>query len=100
MFFRGILGAFPDILSGHKGSVQKRKECERLTSEQKMCNSFLAEANRRVDIVSYAVIAEITHFREERETHLKQTIKSLIEEQIKFYSSIVSRLQLAYKQFD
>lgn len=65
-----------------------------------MSNSFLAEANRRVDIVSYAIIAEITHFREERETHLKQTMKSLIEEQIKFYSSIVSRLQLAYKLFD
>lgn len=98
--FRGILSSFPDILSTHKGAMQKRKECERLAAEQKMSNSQMADVNRRTDIVSYAVIAEISHFRMERETHLKQTLKSLIEEQIKFYSGIVSRLQDAYRQFD
>uniref|UniRef100_A0A1A9W7H7 Sorting nexin n=1 Tax=Glossina brevipalpis TaxID=37001 RepID=A0A1A9W7H7_9MUSC len=98
--YRGILNSFPDILTTHKGAMQKKKDCERLTAEQKMSNTQLAEVNRRVDIVSYAIIAEITHFRFERETHLKQTLKLLIEEQIKFYSSIVSRLEEAYKQIE
>lgn len=80
--------------------MQKKKDCERLAAEQKMSNTQLAEVNRRVDIVSYAIIAEITHFRFERETHLKQTLKLLIEEQIKFYSSIVSRLEDAYKEIE
>lgn len=98
--YRGVLSSFPDILSTHKGAMQKRKECERLAAEQKMSNSQMADVNRRTDIVSYAVIAEMSHFRTERETHLKQTLKSLIEEQIQFYSSIVSRLQDAYTLFD
>uniref|UniRef100_A0A1A9Z4L2 Sorting nexin n=1 Tax=Glossina pallidipes TaxID=7398 RepID=A0A1A9Z4L2_GLOPL len=98
--YRGILNSFPDILTTHKGAMQKKKDCERLAAEQKMSNTQLAEVNRRVDIVSYAIIAEITHFRFERETHLKQTLKLLIEEQIKFYSSIVSRLEDAYKEIE
>lgn len=98
--YRGVLSSFPDILSTHKGAMQKRKDCERLAAEQKMNNSQMADVNRRTDVVSYAVIAEMSHFRAERETHLKQTLKSLIEEQIKFYSGIVSRLQDAYTQFD
>lgn len=80
--------------------MQKRKECERLAAEQKMSNSQIVDVNRRTDIISYAVIAEMSHFRMERENHLKQTLKSLIEEQIKFYSAIVSRLQDAYTHFD
>ncbi|XP_065359083.1 sorting nexin-18 [Calliphora vicina] len=98
--YRGILSSFPDILSTHKGAMQKRKECERLAAEQKMSNSQMADVNRRTDIISYAVIAEMSHFRMEREIHLKQTLKSLIEEQIKFYAGIVSRLQDAYTQID
>uniref|UniRef100_A0A1I8Q7N1 PX domain-containing protein n=1 Tax=Stomoxys calcitrans TaxID=35570 RepID=A0A1I8Q7N1_STOCA len=98
--YRGVLNSFPDILSIHKGAMQKRKECERLAAEQKMSNSQIVDVNRRTDIVSYAVMAEMSHFKIERETHLKQTLKSLIEEQIKFYSGIVSKLQDAYAQFD
>lgn len=95
-----MLNSFPDILSTHKGAMQKRKECERLAAEQKMSNSQMVDVNRRTDIVSYAVMAEMSHFRVERETHLKQTLKSLLEEQIKFYTGIVSKLQDAYAQFD
>lgn len=96
--YRGILNSFPDILSTHKGAVQKRKDCERLVADQKMGNQQLAEVNRRVDVISYAVMAEMTHFREERDKHLKETLKEFMEEQIKFYSNIVARLQEAHQQ--
>ncbi|XP_037936093.1 sorting nexin-33 [Teleopsis dalmanni] len=98
--YRGVLNCFPDILSTHKEAVQKRKECERLAADQKMSNSQMADVNRRTDVISYAVMAEMTHFKQERDTHLKQTLKSFIEEQIKFYSTVVSKLQEAYRQFD
>ncbi|XP_055384190.1 sorting nexin-33 [Condylostylus longicornis] len=97
--YRGILNSFPDILSAHKGAMQKKKECERLTSDQKMGNAQLVEVGRRTDIVSYAVLAEISHFRTERDVHLKQTICNLIDTQIEFYMKIVGKLQEARKQF-
>lgn len=98
--YRGILGDFPDVLAVHKGAMNKRKECERLTSEQKMSNAQLHEVNRRTDIMSYAVLAEMSHFREERDDHLKRAMKSFIQEQITFYQEIITRLQGAQRFFE
>lgn len=98
--YRGILTGFPDVLAVHKGAMHKRKECERLTAEQKMGNAQLQEVNRRTDIMSYAVLAEMNHFRQERDVHLKETIKNLIQSQIVFYQEIIQRLQTAQRFFE
>lgn len=65
-----------------------------------MSNSQLQEVSRRTDIVSYTVLAELTHFKSERDTHLKQTLKNFIAEQIKFYQNVVTRLQEAHRQIE
>lgn len=98
--YRGILGDFPDVLAVHKGAMQKRKECERLTAEQKMGNAQLQEVNRRTDIMSYAVLAEMNHFRQERDAHLKETIRNFIQAQIAFYQEMITRLQTAQRFFE
>lgn len=98
--YRGILSDFPDVLAVHKGAMNKRKECERLTAEQKMGNAQLQEVNRRTDIMSYAVLAEMNHFRQERDVHLKETIKQFIQAQITFYQEIITRLQTAQRFFE
>ncbi|GAB0095711.1 Sorting nexin [Sergentomyia squamirostris] len=96
--YKGILGAFPDILSEHKNAMAKKRDCEKLTGDQKMSNAQLQEVNRRTDVMSYALMAELSHFRVERDEHLKETIREFITAQIAFYQTIVSRLQGA-KQF-
>lgn len=98
--YRGILSDFPDVLAVHRGAMNKRKECEKLTAEQKMGNAQLQEVSRRADIMSYAVIAEINHFRSERDVHLKNTIKQYIHAQIEFYQEVIARLQVAEKFFE
>uniref|UniRef100_A0A1B0GLE2 Putative sorting nexin lst-4 n=1 Tax=Lutzomyia longipalpis TaxID=7200 RepID=A0A1B0GLE2_LUTLO len=95
---RGVLGAFPDILSEHKNAMAKKRDCEKLTGDQKMSNAQLQEVNRRTDVMSYALMAELSHFRTERDEHLKGTLREFIDAQIAFYQTIVSRLQAA-KQF-
>ncbi|KAH8361532.1 hypothetical protein KR084_007179 [Drosophila pseudotakahashii] len=98
--YRGVLNCFPDIFSTHKGALQKRKDCERLAGEGKMNNPQLIDVNRRTDVVSYTVLAELTHFKSERDTHLKHTLKNFIAEQIKFYQGVVMRLQEASRQIE
>ncbi|EDV95876.1 sorting nexin lst-4 [Drosophila grimshawi] len=98
--YRGILNCFPDIFSTHKGAIQKRKDCERSTAENKMSNAQLQEVNKRTDCVSYTLLAELTHFKTERDTHLKQTLKDFIAEQIKFYQGVVARLEEAHRQIE
>uniref|UniRef100_A0A2M4BIC8 Putative sorting nexin n=1 Tax=Anopheles marajoara TaxID=58244 RepID=A0A2M4BIC8_9DIPT len=97
--YRGLLGEWPDTLSEYRNAVQKRKDCERLTAEQKMENGQLQEVNRRVDVMSYGLLAEMSHFREERDTHLKDTIRQFIGAQIDFYKSIVQKLEQAQGYF-
>ncbi|XP_020816768.1 sorting nexin lst-4 [Drosophila serrata] len=98
--YRGVLSCFPDIFSTHKGAIQKRKDCERSTAEGKMNNAQMQDVNRRTDIVSYTVLAELSHFKSERDTHLKHTLKNFIAEQIKFYQGVVARLQEASRQIE
>lgn len=98
--YRGILSDFPDVMNVHKSAMNKRKECERLTAEQKMGNAQLQEVNRRTDIMSYAVLAEMNHFRAERDVHMKKAMKHFIQEQIKFYREVITRLETAQRFFE
>lgn len=98
--YRGVLGGFPDVLAVQRGAMQKRKECEKLTADQKMGNAQLQEVNRRTDIMSYAVLAEMNHFRSERDQHLKETMKNFISSQIDFYHQIIAKLQVAQRYFE
>jgi len=98
--YRGIINCFPDIMSTHKTAQQKRKDFEKLVADQKLTSSQLNDVNRRIDVISYAVLAELSHFKKERETHLKQTLKSFVEEQIRFYSNVVDQLKKALNQID
>ncbi|XP_058117755.1 sorting nexin lst-4 [Anopheles ziemanni] len=97
--YRGLLAGWPDTLGEYRNAVQKRKDCERLTAEQKMDNGQMQEVNRRVDVMSYALLAEMAHFRDERDTHLKDTIRNFLGAQIEFYKSIVQKLEQAQSHF-
>lgn len=98
--YRGILNTFPEVIGVQKYATQKKRECERRVGDQKMPNAQLHEVNRRVDVISYAVLAELTHFRSERDVHLKETMRNFITAQIGFYQDIISRLQVAQKFFE
>lgn len=97
---RGILGGFPDILSVHKQAMNKKKECEKLTSEHKMEMAQMNDVTRRTDVISYALLAEVSHVRTERDSHLKHALKVHLQEQIKFYQKIVERLQNVQQFFE
>lgn len=62
----------------------------------------LVELNHRTDIIARALMAEESHFQTERETHMNQTMKKHLTEQINFYQKIVNKLQealLAYESW-
>lgn len=98
--YKGLTSNFPEILSLNKGAIQKRKDCEKLTAERKMDNAQLLEVQQRVEVVNYAVLAEINHFKMERTEDLKNTMKLFLQEQINFYQGIVGELQKALRAYD
>ncbi|XP_072941427.1 sorting nexin-33 isoform X1 [Epargyreus clarus] len=98
--YKGIVGSFPDVLANHKGAIQKKRECERLRTENKMEVAQLNEVLRRTDVISYALLAEINHFKSERTVDLKLTMQKFLKQQITFYKKIVEKLELTLNQYD
>lgn len=98
--YKGITNAFPDVLAMHRGTMLKRKECEKLTAEHKMDNAQLLDVQKRTDVVTYSVLAEINHFKAERGIDLKHAMKNYLQAQIEFYSKIVTQLQQTLVLFD
>lgn len=94
--YKGITSSFPDIFSIHKGAQQKRKECEKINTPPAQLN----EIRKRTDTVSYAIFAELTHFKGEREADLKVTMRNYLEEQVNFYKKIVDKLEDTLKFFE
>lgn len=98
--YRGIIGAFPDIINIHKSAVQKKKDCERLVTEHKMELQQHRELSKRTDVIARTLIAEESYFQTEREMHIKPMVQNHLREQIIFYQNIVTKLQEALAAYD
>lgn len=91
--YKGMLAEFPEILTVHRGSLNKTREYEKLTVDGKVDTGLLQEVRNRMDVVSYASLAEINHFQSERVTDFNKMMKEYLTEQIRFYEKIVVKLQ-------
>lgn len=98
--YKGITQGFPDVLAVHKVAMNKRRECEKLTSDQKMNVSELTEVTRKTDVINYGILAEINHFKKEREIDIRITMKAFLQQQIQFYENVVHKLQNTLDLFD
>lgn len=98
--YKGIVGSYPDVLATHRGAIQKRKESERQTAEHKMEVDQLNEVLRRTDVISYALLAEINHFKAQRTVDIKETMKNFLQQQINFHKRVMERLETALHHYD
>lgn len=94
--YKGLTSSFPEIFALQKGAQQKRKECERNNMPQIELN----EIRRRNDVLTYAIFAEMNHFKVQRTIDFKAAMKLYLTEQINFYKKIVARLEQSLIQID
>ncbi|GBN08433.1 Sorting nexin-18 [Araneus ventricosus] len=98
--YKGILASWPEIVQIQKGATQKKKEHQKLMEEGKLPQESVMAIARRTDIISYAVLAEITHFQQEQVGEFKNMIQNFLQEQVKFYLQIAEKLQSALDLYD
>lgn len=94
--YKGLTSAFPEIFALHKGVQQKRRECEK----NNMPPAELNDIRRRNDVLTYAIFAEMNHFKVQRSIDMKAAMQSYLKEQINFYKKIVTRLEQTLMQLD
>lgn len=98
--YRGLLSGWPGILQLHKNTVNAKNEQERLFEENKVDEKTLAGIRERANIVTYATLAEINHFHNERLNDFKQMMQVFLTAQINFHSDIVAKLQTALNKIN
>jgi sorting nexin-9/18/33 len=91
--YKGILTAWPEILQVHKGALSKKREHQKMLDEGKIDEKSVSQINSRADVVTYATLAEIDHFQEERIADFNEAMQNFLKSQIAFYQNIVYKLQ-------
>ena len=66
----------------------KRREMERSGAEGKTEASVVSRIAQRTEIVSYTLLAEASHFHEQRIKDYNQAIKIFLREQIAYYQKV------------
>lgn len=98
--YRGLISGWPEILQLHKNTVNRRNEHERLLEEGKISDTDLARINQRANVITYATLAEINHFHNERLVDFKQMMQVFLTAQISFHSDILGKLQSALNKIN
>lgn len=98
--YRGLLAGWPDILQLHKNTMNTKNEQERALEEGKTSDTALMRVTERANITTYATLAEINHFHNERLVDFKQMMQVFLTAQINFYTDILENLRTALNKID
>lgn len=79
-----------------QGAVQKRREIERSAAEGKTESSAVAKVQQRTDVVSYALLAEMSYFHQQRVRDYNTAVKAFLQEQITYYQKVPFGCLLPY----
>ncbi|XP_072045493.1 sorting nexin-33-like isoform X5 [Amphiura filiformis] len=97
--YHGMIQTFPDMIQFHKHTISTVKECQKQREDQKMDFEEAESVKQRADVVSYAMMAEINHFQDERVRNFKEAMEGFLTEQIKFYQNVTAKLEDALGKF-
>jgi len=95
--YRGLLSGWPQVLHLHSGSQGKRKEIE---NDGRVGQTEVNAVKTRTDTVTYALLAEVNTFHEQRVKDIKSSHQHFLQEQIKFYQKITEKLQETLRMYD
>lgn len=98
--YRGLLSGWPEILQLHRNTINTRNEQEKLLDEGKIRDKMMAGVNQRANVVTYAILAEINHFHNERLVEFKQMMQVFLKAQISFHTDILGKLNSALSKIN
>lgn len=97
--YRGVLDAWPEITHVYRGAITKKKEHQKAFDEGRLEEKAMAGINHRADVVTYATLAEMNHFEEERIVDFNRVMRTFLAGQLDLYRNIVTKLEGALAAF-
>ncbi|XP_041030449.1 sorting nexin-9b isoform X3 [Carcharodon carcharias] len=97
--YKGLLGCFPDIISVHKGAIEKAKEGDKLVALNKVTPQEKNTMVNRIGTMSYTFQAEMNHFHNNRIYDYNSVMQLYLQQQVEFYETIAAKLKQALTHF-
>ncbi|XP_067900879.1 sorting nexin-9b isoform X3 [Heterodontus francisci] len=97
--YKGLLGCFPDIISVHKGAIEKAKEGDKLVALNKVTPQEKNTMVNRIGTMSYTFQAEMNHFHSNRIYDYNSVMQHYLQQQVDFYETIAAKLKQALTHF-
>ncbi|XP_078412974.1 sorting nexin-9b isoform X4 [Cetorhinus maximus] len=97
--YKGLLGCFPDIISVHKGAIEKAKEGDKLVALNKVTPQEKNTMVNRIGTMSYTFQAEMNHFHNNRIYDYNSVMQLYLQQQVEFYETIATKLKQALTHF-
>ncbi|KAI1732819.1 WASP-binding domain of sorting nexin protein [Ditylenchus destructor] len=91
--YKGLFANIPDIVNVHKSALSKIRDNERLRGDGKLSIQDADGIHQRVDVTTYAMMAEINHFNTERDNDFRQMFGDFFAQQAAFYTSVGQQMQ-------
>ena len=79
--------------------MKKRKECERKDQEGTL-GADMGQIRGRADVMSYAMLAEINTFHNNRAGDIKQASQRFLQEQIEYYQQVTWYINCFFRVLD
>uniref|UniRef100_A0A915D9Y3 PX domain-containing protein n=1 Tax=Ditylenchus dipsaci TaxID=166011 RepID=A0A915D9Y3_9BILA len=98
--YKGLFTNIPDIVNVHRSALSKIRDNDRLQAEGKLAPQDADAIHHRVDVTTYSMMAEISHFNQERDADFRHMFGDFFAQQAAFYSSIgeqMAQLAALYK---
>ncbi|KAF7640456.1 PX domain-containing protein [Meloidogyne graminicola] len=89
---KGTFSAISDVVNVHKSAFAKIRENERYQNEGKISAEDAENIRQKVDVCSYAMLAEINHQQTERDLDFSTMFGSFFSQQAAFYHNIGNQL--------
>ncbi|XP_059504464.1 sorting nexin-9 isoform X2 [Stegostoma tigrinum] len=97
--YKGLLGCFPEIISVHKGAIEKAKEGDKLVALNKVTPEEKNTMVNRIGTMSYTFQAEMNHFHSNRLYDYNSVIQLYLQQQVEFHETIAAKLKQALTHF-
>jgi len=97
--YKGVLAGIPDVVNIHRSAYVKLQHNERLQVEGKLSPQEADAIHRRVDVVSYCMLAEIHHMSQEANDDFRQSLGNYFSQEAEFFISIGQQLASVAEQF-
>lgn len=75
------------------------KDYQKSHEENKLADTEFEAIRSKVEVISYATMAEINHFQSEKIHDFNQIMANYLQEQIRFYQGVSEQFCANYKAF-